>query len=391
MRLDHFLFYAVFAVPILFIILVVIPNNESTEKNMLIRRETFSNGTAQIFDLIHQHLNNLESNIGLLQDELLATQIQSGALQWLNDVKSGIDKLYRDLDDLELQLKTQVKLTSTTLAYKTNPIEISRSIHLAIHHLQERLDSLREVHFASMLQRSGDIGKFNVTSILKSKAKEESKTGTLFCNGRRVDSEVVYWKSVPGDADYESPYRRKYVKNKKFLTFKYDPSGYNNLRMSFESLAVLAHAMGRVFVIPPDNNEESELDLNNDEKILRNKTRDLGMNDIFNMRVLRSHKGFSTLTMDEFIEREAKSGHIKNIKPPPIEGRLRGDALWDYLVSVADVSYGWDTKFFVFDDHDGELQISEETTPSGRLQDRLHAFFGQDEDGRAIVNYNKVC
>ena len=385
MRLDRFLFLAMFMVPLQFIILVLrMHNHETPSKRMIFRRQNSFNSTGPYLDMARQQLDRLETSYGILQEELQRSKSHGHAFQRLEGIQSRIDKLLRDLDDL--QSTPQAKMSSNTTEENMKP-ELGK-IYIAIQLLRKRLSSMVERKNESstgMFPTYGDDSKFNVTSIEKSNAKAEAKRGVLICKGKRIDSEVIYWKVVPGDADYESPYRRKNELAKKFLTFKYDPSGYNNLRMSFESLAVLAHAMGRVFVIPPDDQEESEKNIN-----YKNYTRDLGINDIFNMELLRSHKGFSTLTMDEFIEKEAKPGHIKNIRPPRFERSLRGDALWKYLISVADVSYGWNTKFFVFDDHDGEIQISEENSPPGPMLDRLHAFFGQDENGRAIVNYNKV-
>ena len=34
---------------------------------------------------------------------------------------------------------------------------------------------------------------------------DKEKKGLLFCNGKQTDSEVIYWKIVPGDSTYESP------------------------------------------------------------------------------------------------------------------------------------------------------------------------------------------
>ena len=42
-------------------------------------------------------------------------------------------------------------------------------------------------------------------SPLLDEEKEEEKKGLLFCNGKQTDSEVIYWKIVPGDSTYESP------------------------------------------------------------------------------------------------------------------------------------------------------------------------------------------
>ena len=37
------------------------------------------------------------------------------------------------------------------------------------------------------------------------KEPERERKGLLHCNGKQTDSEVIYWKIVPGDSTYESP------------------------------------------------------------------------------------------------------------------------------------------------------------------------------------------
>ena len=50
--------------------------------------------------------------------------------------------------------------------------------------------------------------------------------GTLTCNGQKVDSEVIYWREVPGDAEYESPVTPHPGLHKvKFMTHQYDQAG----------------------------------------------------------------------------------------------------------------------------------------------------------------------
>lgn len=76
--------------------------------------------------------------------------------------------------------------------------------------------------------------------------------GTLICNGKPTDSEVVYWRDVPVDRGYESPLTPHHHEHaSKYITFEYDNGGWNNIRMGVETVIVLAHAMGRTLVIPP--------------------------------------------------------------------------------------------------------------------------------------------
>ena len=66
--------------------------------------------------------------------------------------------------------------------------------------------------------------------------------------GPKDASEMIYWKDYPSDAAYVSPF---YSDNKatKYLTFEPDKGGWNNVRMSLETIIVMAHAMGRTLVM----------------------------------------------------------------------------------------------------------------------------------------------
>ena len=51
--------------------------------------------------------------------------------------------------------------------------------------------------------------------------------GLLKCNGEYVDSEVIYWRVVPGDIDFESPITPHHDEHhERFLTFAYDEGGW---------------------------------------------------------------------------------------------------------------------------------------------------------------------
>lgn len=59
---------------------------------------------------------------------------------------------------------------------------------------------------------------------------------------------MQYWKT---DSDTRtSPYGR-HGHGTKYVTFEPDNGGFNNVRMAFETVAVFAHATGRVLVMPP--------------------------------------------------------------------------------------------------------------------------------------------
>ena len=58
------------------------------------------------------------------------------------------------------------------------------------------------------------------------------KRGLLKCGGKYVDSEVIYWKIVPGDNTYESPITPHHdLHHDRYLTYEYDEGGWNNIRM----------------------------------------------------------------------------------------------------------------------------------------------------------------
>ena len=96
-----------------------------------------------------------------------------------------------------------------------------------------------------------------LTSMDKATRKALTKRGMLKCPGKEAssESEVIYWKVVPGDIAYESPITPHHgIHHDRYLTFESDQGGWNNVRMGIEVFIVCAHAMGRTLVLPPAQN-----------------------------------------------------------------------------------------------------------------------------------------
>jgi hypothetical protein len=74
----------------------------------------------------------------------------------------------------------------------------------------------------------------------KNSSAEEEKRGTLVCDGVQVDSEIIFWKSVPGDDTYESPITPHHgLHHDRYLSFEYDNGGWNNVSKSLITLKQL--------------------------------------------------------------------------------------------------------------------------------------------------------
>jgi hypothetical protein len=121
-----------------------------------------------------------------------------------------------------------------------------------------------------------------------------------------IVAEMIYWRDIPSDADFVSPYA-KYGPTPKYLTFEPDEGGWNNIRMSMETATVLAHAMGRILVLPPEQNMYL---LWNDKKKRKNK---FTFKDFFHFdSIAEEHPAVQVISMEEFIQREGLTGHLKD-------------------------------------------------------------------------------
>lgn len=210
----------------------------------------------------------------------------------------------------------------------------------------------------------------------------DSTRGLLICNGMPKDSEVIYWKRLPADLIMESPVSpHKHERGERFMSFNLF-SGFNNARMSFESIVVLAHAMGRTLVLPPRNDHEDYLRV---EFYNAGKEADISFDDIIDFDILKSQKHVYTISTPDFLQQEGLSGKLQGVRPNNTE--LRGKDLAQYYIQAATTpTKDWFMKFLAFPETAADYTFLNQTHPY--LHKRIIMFYGESERGRAHVYYN---
>ena len=146
----------------------------------------------------------------------------------------------------------------------------------------------------------GELTSTKLTAAISATMKQgdPEQRGVMICNGKQVDSEVIYWRIVPGDAHYESPITPHHgLHHDRYLSFEYDQGGWNNVRMSLECLIVVAHAMGRTLVIPPQQHLYL-LGATHQDKHDTKAHDEMGFEDFFDIDLLRSHRGMTAPPRD---------------------------------------------------------------------------------------------
>jgi len=128
-----------------------------------------------------------------------------------------------------------------------------------------------------------------------------AKKGHITCDSN-VNS-LAYWNDPQGNRDYtfSSPYRNNQPDAKpKYIAFQLDQGGFNNIRMSFEILMVLAKAMDRILILPPD--QPMYLLKNGGHK------QGYGLRDFFHMEGESFKNRVDFITMADFVHKEAVPG-----------------------------------------------------------------------------------
>uniref|UniRef100_A0A7S1U264 O-fucosyltransferase family protein n=1 Tax=Phaeomonas parva TaxID=124430 RepID=A0A7S1U264_9STRA len=138
-----------------------------------------------------------------------------------------------------------------------------------------------------------------------------------------------YWKTVQEDV---APTWEDITRGapRGYLTYEPDRGGWNNIRMGMELFAMLAMSTGRTLVLPPSESFYLlSQKVKDDESHEGNRGPKLGFSDFFDLRRMR-HQGH-VITMQEFLEREAKTGNLGGKPLPGGNTALEGKELWGYL------------------------------------------------------------
>jgi len=139
--------------------------------------------------------------------------------------------------------------------------------------------------------------------------------------------EMVYWSDISSDAEYISPFKKSNDAKggpTQYMTFEPDGGGWNNIRMAMETVVVMAHAMGRVLVMPP---AQGMYLLRKDRG---KQTTDFSFADFFHLESLsKEHAGVDIISHEEFLTREAMTGNLRNKTTGLVEFPPGNRTNWD--------------------------------------------------------------
>ncbi|KAK1748218.1 GDP-fucose protein O-fucosyltransferase family protein [Skeletonema marinoi] len=139
-----------------------------------------------------------------------------------------------------------------------------------------------------------------------------------------VDNSVVYWNEPQGHRDYafKTPFGVGTDKPK-YLAFTPDGGGFNNIRMSFEIILIIAAALDRILVLPP---EQPMYLLRNDAA-----KRHRGLDAFFDIESPSFQKRVRVITMEQFVMKEG----LVDIEGQP-QGQFPADVEeFDHLATAA--------------------------------------------------------
>jgi len=144
----------------------------------------------------------------------------------------------------------------------------------------------------------------------------------------QVVNEMVYWNDIPSDSNFVSPFHPSRIprddstadyseeqeeEEEKFLSFEPDRAGWNNMRMSFETVVVLAAATGRTLVIPNEKKITQIKQKKHAYKKGEEQQYKFSFQDFFHLDAIsREHSGLKIITIGEFLKKQAVAGKLYN-------------------------------------------------------------------------------
>lgn len=184
------------------------------------------------------------------------------------------------------------------------------------------------------------------------KLPSDDRLGHLSCEAYGgpnddVARDMVYWQNIASDTKYKSPFFRK-DGVERYITFEPDGGGFNNIRMAFEVVLTLAHAMGRTLVLPPAQEMYLLYKSDNHQK------HDFGFQDFFPMEdISKSQDGLKVITMKEFLEVAGMQGKLRDVETGQVKFPPQNMSFWDgdtsrvegylepYLRSIGYIPMDW--------------------------------------------------
>jgi GDP-fucose protein O-fucosyltransferase len=197
------------------------------------------------------------------------------------------------------------------------------AVNVYIHHVSAGLTGIKSAEVEAYFR---DVFILNSQASTSSSSKQHCKTPVraassehvvsgLNCEAyggpldERATNEMVYWRDIPRDAHYVSPFFNP-QHGPKYLTFEPDEGGFNNIRMAFEDAVVMAVATGRILVLPPKQQLYLLGKAVDAEGVHGKQEFQFGFSDFYHLlSIEKEHEtaggALRLMSMEEFLKREA--------------------------------------------------------------------------------------